>query len=42
MDKKGLVDETVKTQVDSLLENLSEESEPETSERNEDEAIVKL
>lgn len=42
MDKKGLVDDTVKTQVDSLLENLSEESEPETSERNEDEAIVKL
>lgn len=42
MDKKGLVDETLKTQVDSLLENLSEESETETSERNVDEAVVKL
>lgn len=42
MDKKELVDETVKTQVDALLENLSEESDQETSERSEDEAIVKL
>ena len=42
MDKKELVDETVKTQVDALLENLSEENEQQTSERSEDEAIVKL
>jgi len=42
MDKKELVDETLKTKVDSLLENLSEENETETSERSEDEAVVKL
>lgn len=42
MDKKELVDDTLKTQVDSLLENLSEESESETSDRSEEEAIVKL
>lgn len=42
MDKKELMDETLKTQVDSLLENLSEESEAEASGRSDDEAIVKL
>ena len=42
MDKKELLDESLKTQVDSLLENIADGSESETSDRNEEEEIVKL
>ena len=42
MDKKELLDESLKTQVDSLLENIADDSESETSDRNEEEEIVKL
>ena len=42
MDKKEIVDEALKTQVDSLLENIADDSESETSDRNEEEDIVKL
>ncbi|MGA9519056.1 MAG: YutD family protein [Trichococcus sp.] len=42
MDKKELLDESLKTQVDSLLETIADESEAETSDRNEEEEIVKL
>ncbi|CZQ99016.1 YutD family protein [Trichococcus collinsii] len=42
MDKKELLDESLKTQVDSLLETIADDSETETSDRNEEEEIVKL
>ena len=42
MDKKELLDESLKTQVDSLLETIADDSETEKSDRNEEEEIVKL
>ncbi|WP_321380735.1 YutD family protein [Trichococcus shcherbakoviae] len=42
MDKKELLDESLKTQVDSLLETIAHDSETEKSDRNEEEEIVKL
>ena len=42
MDKKELLDESLKTQVDSLLENIADDSESEANDRKEEEEIVKL
>jgi len=42
VDKKELLDESLKTQVDSLLETIADDGESETSDRNEEEEIVKL
>ena len=42
MDKKEIVDEALKTQVDSLLETIADDSETEKSDLNEEEEIVKL
>ena len=42
MDKKELLDESLKTQVDSLLENIADDSESEKNDRNKEEEIVKL
>ena len=41
MDKKELLDESLKTQVDSLLENIADDSESEANDRKEEEEIVK-
>ena len=42
MDKKELLDESLKTQVDSLLENIADDSESEANDRKEEEEIDKL
>ena len=42
MDKKELLDESLKTQVDYLLENIADDSESEANDRKEEEEIVKL
>lgn len=42
MDKKELVEESLKTQVDSLLETIADDSGSEAKDRKEEEEIVKL
>ncbi|SFE57396.1 YutD family protein [Trichococcus pasteurii] len=42
MDKKEFVDESLKTQVDSLLETIADDSGSETIDRKEEEEMVKL